>query len=83
MARERPDLLLLDVTMPLKNGFEVCQDLRATAAFHELPIIMLTARGRDTDRAKGLALGANAYLTKPFSTWELIAKVAELLGQRS
>ncbi|HEX9719356.1 MAG TPA: response regulator [Ramlibacter sp.] len=83
VARERPDLILLDVMMPLKTGFEVCQHLRATTAFHDIPIIMLTARGRDTDVARGLALGADAYLTKPFSTRELIAKVAELLEARS
>lgn len=80
-ARERPDLILLDVMMPLKTGFEVCQHLRATTAFLHVPIIMLTARGRDTDRAKGLALGADAYLTKPFSTRELMDKVAELLAR--
>lgn len=78
--RDCPELLLLDVMMPRKNGFEVCQDLRADERFASLKILMLTAKGRDTDVAKGLALGADAYMTKPFSTKELVDKVRELLG---
>ena len=78
--RDCPELLLLDVMMPRKNGFEVCQDLRADGRFASLKILMLTAKGRDTDVAKGLALGADAYMTKPFSTKELVDKVRELLG---
>lgn len=80
MARERPDLLLLDVMMPKKTGFEVCQAVRASAELQTTKILMLTARGRDTDVAKGLALGADAYMTKPFSTRELVHKVATMLG---
>ncbi len=78
--REHPDLVLLDVMMPHKTGFEVCQAVRATPGVQATPILMLTARGRETDVAKGLALGANAYMTKPFSTRELVLKVAEMLG---
>lgn len=78
--RDCPELLLLDVMMPRKNGFEVCQDLRTDERFASLKILMLTAKGRDTDVAKGLALGADAYMTKPFSTKELVDKVRELLG---
>ena len=78
--RDCPELLLLDVMMPRKNGFEVCQDLRADERFASLKILMLTAKGRDTDVTKGLALGADAYMTKPFSTKELVDKVRELLG---
>ena len=63
----RPDLVLLDVMMPQRDGFEVCQQLRA-AGWTELKIIMLTAKGREAEIAKGLALGADAYVTKPFST---------------
>jgi DNA-binding response OmpR family regulator len=81
IATERPDLVLLDVMMPHKSGFEVCQAVRADAAFQATKILMLTAKGRETDVAKGLALGANAYMTKPFSTRELVQKVAELLGR--
>lgn len=76
----RPDLVLLDVMMPLKSGFDVCQEVRSNAAVRDTRILMLTAKGRDTDVAKGLALGANAYMTKPFSTKELVEKVREMLG---
>ncbi|MBG6072908.1 MULTISPECIES: response regulator transcription factor [unclassified Polaromonas] len=80
IARDRPDLVLLDVMMPKKSGFEVCQAVRASEALQATKILMLTAKGRDTDLAKGLALGADAYMTKPFSTRELADKVAEMLG---
>ena len=80
VARQRPDLILLDVMMPGKTGFEVCQDLRADPANASVRIVMLTARGRETDVAKGMALGADAYLTKPFSTRELVVLVRELLA---
>lgn len=77
--RERPRLLLLDVMMPGKSGFDVCQELRADETMKDVLILMLTAKGRDTDVAKGMALGADAFMTKPFSTKELAAKVRELL----
>ncbi len=80
LRRERPKLVLLDVMMPGKNGFEVCQALRADEAISDTIVVMLTAKGRDTDIAKGLGVGANAYVTKPFSTRELVQKVRELLG---
>ena len=81
IVRERPALVLLDVMMPHKSGFEVCQAVRANESVQTTKILMLTAKGRETDVAKGLALGANAYMTKPFSTRELVQKVAELLGE--
>ena len=77
---ERPDLVLLDVMMPRKTGFEVCQEIRADPELQATRILMLTAKGRDTEMAKGLALGADAYMTKPFSTRELVSKVKSLLG---
>jgi DNA-binding response OmpR family regulator len=77
---ERPDLVLLDVMMPGKSGFEVCQAVRADEALAGVKIVLLTAKGRDTDIAKGTALGADAYVTKPFSTKELAARVRELLA---
>ena len=80
IARERPELVLLDVMMPKKSGLEVCQAVRASEELQATKILMLTAKGRDTDLAKGLALGADAYMTKPFSTRELVQKVAEMLG---
>jgi len=80
IVRDRPDLVLLDVMMPGKSGFEICQAVRADASLAGVKILMLTAKGRDTDLAKGTALGADAYMTKPFSTKELAARVRELLG---
>lgn len=77
---EQPDLVLLDVMMPKKSGFEVCQEIKADPALSTVRILMLTAKGRDTEVAKGLALGADAYMTKPFSTKELVDKVRSLLG---
>ena len=76
-----PDLVLLDVMMPKKSGFEVCQEIKADPALAAVRILMLTAKGRDTEVAKGLALGADAYMTKPFSTKELMLRVRETLGQ--
>lgn len=79
IERERPALVLLDVMMPVKTGFDVCNEVRANDELRNTLIVMLTAKGRDTDVAKGLALGADAYLTKPFSTRDLVQKVRELL----
>ena len=79
IAREHHDMVLMDVMMPKKNGFDVCHEIRANATFKTMPILLLTAKGRDTDVAKGLALGANDYMTKPFSTKELAQKVRDLL----
>jgi len=80
IARDKPDLVLLDVMMPKKTGFEVCQEVRANEALHGIKILMLTAKGRDTDVAKGTALGADAYMTKPFATRDLVQKVSQMLG---
>ena len=80
IRRDRPDLVLLDVMMPGKSGFDVCQAVRADPDLAHVKILMLTAKGRDTDLAKGTALGADGYVTKPFSTQELAARVRELLG---
>jgi DNA-binding response OmpR family regulator len=76
----RPRLLLLDVMMPRKSGFEVCQELRADDDLKDTLVLMLTAKGRDTDVAKGMGVGADAYMTKPFSTQELVRKVNDLLA---
>jgi len=80
-ARFAPDLVLLDVMMPLLNGYEVCQRLKSDPRTHAVRVLMLSAKGRDVDIAKGLELGADAYVTKPFSTSELLAKVRELLDR--
>ena len=80
LRRERPALVLLDLMMPVKSGIEVCQELRADDSLRGTKVLMLTAKGRDTDVDKGLGVGADAYMTKPFSTKELVAKVAQMLG---
>ena len=82
ILRDRPHLVLLDVMMPVKSGFEVCQAIRADDSLNGILILMLSAKGRDTDLAKGLALGADAYMTKPFSTRELLQKVQDMLAAR-
>lgn len=81
ITRDQPDLVLLDVMMPKKTGFEVCQAVRAQEALRNVKLLMLTAKGRDTDVAKGMALGADAYMTKPFATRELVDKVADMLAR--
>ncbi len=81
VAAETPDLVLLDVMMPRKNGYEVCQAIRANPDCKDVRIIMLTAKGREVEREKGLALGADDYITKPFSTQEVVERVRELLAE--
>jgi DNA-binding response OmpR family regulator len=75
-----PDLILLDVMIPKRDGYDVCQTIRANPTWSGIYIIMLTAKGRDVDREKGLSLGANDYVTKPFSTRDLTEKVKQLLA---
>jgi DNA-binding response OmpR family regulator len=77
----KPDLILLDVMLPLRNGFDVCRKIRENTAFQATKIIMLTAKGRDIEITKGLALGADAYVTKPFGTKELLEQVRKLLDE--
>lgn len=79
VERFRPDLVLLDVMMPGRDGYEVCQQLRSSG-WNDLKIVMLTAKGREAEVTKGLAVGADAYVTKPFSTSELVETVTRLLG---
>jgi DNA-binding response OmpR family regulator len=80
LDRGPADLVLLDVMIPEVDGFEICQRIRGNPAWSATRIIMLTARGRDVERDKGLALGADAYVTKPFSTRDLVETVHKLLG---
>ncbi len=75
----RPHLVLLDVNLPHRDGFEVCQALRS-AGWADLKIVMLTAKGRETEVTKGLEVGADAYITKPFSTRDLVEQVTRLLA---
>lgn len=79
VAAFRPDLVLLDVMMPGKNGYEICQSLKSDPATRAVKVVMLSAKGRDIEVAKGLELGADAYVTKPFSTRELVARIRDML----
>ncbi len=74
-----PDLILLDVMIPKRDGYDVCQTIRANPEWKNIYIIMLTAKGREVDREKGIALGANDYVTKPFSTRDLTEKVKQIM----
>ena len=74
-----PDAVLLDVMMPRKSGYEVCQKMRERMDWQHIKIVMLSAKGREAEVNKGLSLGADAYVTKPFSNQELIAKIGRLL----
>ena len=81
IAAAPPDLVLLDVNMPKRDGFDVCQTLRANPDWAAVRIIMLTAKGRDVEREKGIALGADDYITKPFATQDVVDKVKAILGE--
>ena len=77
----KPDLVLLDIMLPGMDGYEVCEIVRLNPNYQDVKIIFLTAKGREVEIAKGLALGADAYITKPYSNDELVAKVKELLEE--
>ncbi len=74
-----PDLILLDIMLPILDGFEVCQIIRNNTTLDNTKVVFLTAMGRDVDIAKGLALGANDYVTKPFANSEIVEKVKGFL----
>jgi DNA-binding response OmpR family regulator len=75
-----PDLVLLDVMMPEKSGYDVCQRIRAHPEWSKIRIVILSAKGREADVSKGLSLGADAYITKPFSNAELVERIGALLA---
>jgi len=77
-----PDLVLLDIMMPVKSGYEVCRQMRERPELRDLKIIMLSAKGRDAEVAKGLTLGADVYVTKPFSTRDLMSRIHALLEEQ-
>ena len=81
VAEFGPDLILLDVMMPRMSGYDVCQKVRENPAWQGIKIIMLSAKGRDVEVTKGMAVGADAYVTKPFSTQSLVATVGEMLKE--
>ena len=76
-----PDLVLLDVMMPKKSGYEVCTRIRERVDWRHIKVVMLSAKGREAEVNRGLAIGADLYMTKPFSTRELLAKIKGLLAQ--
>jgi len=80
VERVVPDLVVLDVMMPKTSGYEVCQTIRKRAEWRHIKILMLSAKGRDAEVVKGVAIGADLYVTKPFSTRELMARIDGLLG---
>ncbi len=79
IKKSPPDLLVLDLMLPKISGLEICKEIRRDPALNRLPILMLTARGEESDRIVGLELGADDYVTKPFSPRELVARVKALL----
>ncbi|MCX5678609.1 MAG: response regulator transcription factor [Candidatus Omnitrophica bacterium] len=77
--KERPDLILLDLMLPGTDGLEVCKELKSNVNTRSIPIIMLTAKSRESDKVVGLELGADDYVTKPFSPRELVARIKAVL----
>jgi len=77
----KPDLVLLDVMMPVRSGYEVCQRIRERAGGRHVKIIILSAKGRDAEVNRGIAMGADVYVTKPFATRELMTTIRQLLAQ--
>ncbi|MFO7707683.1 MAG: response regulator [Desulfobacterales bacterium] len=82
IERHHPDLILLDIMLPVVDGFEVCQRVRENPDWKDIRIVMVTALGSEVNVTKGLDLGADAYITKPFSNADLVAKVKELIECR-
>lgn len=80
LEKSKPDLILLDIMLPDLDGYEIFQMIRANPAWDDVKVIFLTAKNRDGDIAKGLNLGVDAYVTKPFSNAELLAAVNDLIG---
>jgi DNA-binding response OmpR family regulator len=79
MEAEKPDLVILDITLPRRDGLDVCRTIRAEERWRDVRVIMLTARGRELDRRKGLETGADDYILKPFSTSDIVQRVEALL----
>ena len=78
---EKPDLIVLDIMMPKLDGYEVCKTIKANADTHHIPVILLSAKGRNVDQKMGFDVGADDYITKPFSPRKLVERINQLLGQ--
>jgi len=78
---EKPDLIVLDIMMPKLDGYEVCKNIKSSASTQHIPVILLSAKGRNLDQKLGLDVGADGYITKPFSPRKLVERINQLLGQ--
>ncbi len=83
IQENKPDLVFLDVMMPLMNGYEVCRHIKSDPGLSDIHVIMLTAKGQESDRVKGLAVGADEYMTKPFSPSKIIQRVKDVMAERA
>src|SRR5512132_1105068 len=83
MRRLRPDVVVLDIMLPTRNGYEVCQEMKADPELRTIPIVMLSARGQEVEIVKGLELGAAAYVTKPFGNAEILEAIRAVLAARA
>ncbi len=81
IEQDQPSLIILDVMMPGRDGFDVCKTIKQQERFAEIPIILLSARGQEHDRERGLCLGAADFMTKPYSPAELLRRVREILSE--
>jgi two-component system alkaline phosphatase synthesis response regulator PhoP len=81
VTSEKPDLIVLDIMMPKLDGYEVCKSIKANAATKNIPVILLSAKGRNVDQKMGFEVGADDYITKPFSPRKLVERINQLLGQ--
>lgn len=80
MRGSKPNILFLDVMMPKKNGYDLCHEVKSDPELKDIHVVILTAKGQENDRQKGLLQGADEFITKPFSPMEIVARVKELLG---
>ena len=78
---EKPDLIVLDIMMPKLDGYEVCKNIKSSAGTQHIPVILLSAKGRNVDQKLGFDVGADDYITKPFSPRKLVERINQLLGQ--
>jgi DNA-binding response OmpR family regulator len=81
MKAERPDLIVLDIMMPKLDGYEVCKTIKGSPDTAHIPVILLSAKGRNVDQKMGFDVGADDYITKPFSPRKLVERINQLLGQ--
>jgi two-component system alkaline phosphatase synthesis response regulator PhoP len=81
LKSEKPDLIVLDIMMPKLDGYEVCKAVKADPATKQIPVILLSAKGRNVDQKMGFEVGADDYITKPFSPRKLVERINQLLGQ--